>query len=165
MERLVDFLLRHETGTQRWASTLGVLIVAAILHRVVRSLVRRRLTDAFHRYYAQTIIYALIGLVLVAIFMIWSAFAGRVGVVLGVVAAGVAFALQEVIGALAGWVNIVVGGIYHVDDRIEMGDGVRGDVMDVSPLRTKILRSDLKLTNPTRKRSPIGSAEDSTRAA
>lgn len=140
MERLVDFILRHETGTQRWASTLGVLIVAAILHRVVRSLVRRRLTDAFHRYYAQkAVTYAFIGLVLIAISIIWSAFAGRVGVVLGVVAAGVAFAMQEVIGALAGWVNIVVGRIYHVGDRIEMGDGVRGDVMDVSPLRTKIL--------------------------
>ncbi|MFN2557236.1 MAG: mechanosensitive ion channel family protein [Nitriliruptorales bacterium] len=140
MERLGEFLLRHETATQRWASTLAVLILAAILHRVARSFARRRLTDAFHRYYAQkAITYLFIGLVVVAISIIWSAFAGRVGVVLGLVAAGVAFAMQEVIGALAGWVNIVIGRIYHVGDRIEMAEGVRGDVLDVTPLRTKIL--------------------------
>ncbi len=140
MEGFVDFLLRHETATQRWGSTLAVVVLAAILHRVARAFARRRLTDAFHRYYTQkAITYLFIGLVVVAISIIWSAFAGRVGVVLGIVAAGVAFAMQEVIGALAGWVNIVVGRIYHVGDRIEMADGVRGDVMDVTPLRTKIL--------------------------
>lgn len=46
--------------------------------------------------------------------------------------------MQEVIGALFGWVNIVAGRIYTVGDRIEMG-GVRGDVMDITPLRTKLL--------------------------
>ncbi len=46
--------------------------------------------------------------------------------------------MQEVIGALAGWVNIVSGRIFRVGDRIQMG-GVQGDVIDLTPLRTKIL--------------------------
>ncbi len=46
--------------------------------------------------------------------------------------------MQEVIGAVAGWFNILSGRIYRVGDRIELG-GVRGDVIDVTPLRTKIL--------------------------
>jgi len=46
--------------------------------------------------------------------------------------------MQEVIGALAGWFNILSGRIFGVGDRIEMG-GVRGDVIDITPLRTKIL--------------------------
>lgn len=155
MERLTEFLLRHETAAQRWASTLGVLVLAVILHRLARSFARRRLTDPFHRYYAQKAIsYLFIVLIVVAISIIWSAFAGRVGVVLGLVAAGVAFAMQEVIGALAGWVNIVVGRIYHVGDRIEMADGVRGDVIDVTPLRTKILEIGSQVDESDEEESP-----------
>jgi small-conductance mechanosensitive channel len=74
----------------------------------------------------------------VAVAALWHGFAGRLGVVLGFAAAGVAFAMQEVIGALAGWFNIVSGGIFRVGDRIQMG-GVQGDVIDITPLRTKIL--------------------------
>ncbi len=57
---------------------------------------------------------------------------------LGFATAGLAFAMQEVIGALAGWVSILTGRHFRVGDRIQMG-GVRGDVIDLSPLRTKIL--------------------------
>jgi small-conductance mechanosensitive channel len=46
--------------------------------------------------------------------------------------------MQDVIGAFAGWVNILLGRIFRVGDRIEMG-GVRGDVIDITPLRTKLL--------------------------
>ncbi len=70
--------------------------------------------------------------------LVWRAFAGRIGLVLGLLGAGLAFALQEVIGAAAGWVNIISGNIFRVGDRIEMG-GVRGDVIDLTLLRTKLM--------------------------
>ena len=44
---------------------------------------------------------------------LWRAFAGRIGVVVGFFAAGVAFAMQEVIGAIAGWFNIISGRIFR----------------------------------------------------
>lgn len=69
---------------------------------------------------------------------IWRPFAGRLGLVLGFVTAGVAFAMQEVIGALAGWVSIATGRLYRVGDRVDVG-GVRGDVIDLTPLRTKLM--------------------------
>jgi small-conductance mechanosensitive channel len=70
--------------------------------------------------------------------VVWRPFAGRVGLVLGLTAAGVAFAMQEVIAALAGWVSILSSRQYRVGDRIQMG-GVRGDVLDITPLRTRLL--------------------------
>ena len=70
--------------------------------------------------------------------MVWRPFAGRIAVILGFATAGLAFAMQEVIGALAGWISILTGRHFRVGDRIQMG-GVRGDVLDLSPLRTKIL--------------------------
>src|SRR5213078_1587969 len=47
--------------------------------------------------------------------------------------------------AIAGWFNITSGHIYRIGDRIEL-DEVRGDVIDITLLRTKMLE--------------IGSAED-----
>jgi small-conductance mechanosensitive channel len=46
--------------------------------------------------------------------------------------------MQEAIGSVAGWFNIVSGGIYRIGDRVELG-GVKGDVIDITPLRTKVL--------------------------
>ncbi len=77
-------------------------------------------------------------LTLIVLAVVWRAFAGRLGVVFGLAAAGVAFAMQEVIGALAGWLNILSGGIFRVGDRIQMA-GVQGDVIDITPLRTKVM--------------------------
>ena len=57
---------------------------------------------------------------------------------LGILAAGLAFALQEVIGSIAGWVTIVTGRPFAIGDRIETG-GIRGDVVDISVLRTTLM--------------------------
>lgn len=62
------------------------------------------------------------------------------GLSLGVVGAGVAFALQEVITSGAGWVAITFGNFYHSGDRVEVG-GVTGDVIDVGILRTTIMET------------------------
>jgi small-conductance mechanosensitive channel len=55
--------------------------------------------------------------------------------------------LQEVIGAVAGWFNILLGGIYRIGDRIEIA-GVRGDVIDITPLRTKLLETGVSEPPP-----------------
>lgn len=57
---------------------------------------------------------------------------------LGLVGAGLAFALQRVITALAGYALIMRGNTFTVGERIKMG-GVRGDVIALSFLQTKIL--------------------------
>jgi len=57
---------------------------------------------------------------------------------LGVTGAGIAFALQEVIVSLAGWLTIVFGRVFKTGDRVQLG-GIKGDVMDVGVLRTTIM--------------------------
>jgi small-conductance mechanosensitive channel len=63
---------------------------------------------------------------------------GKVSVALGVASAGIAFALQEVIASVAGWVAIMLGGFYKTGDRIQLG-GIKGDVMDIGVTRTTIM--------------------------
>ena len=59
------------------------------------------------------------------------------GVALGVAGAAVAFALQEPLLSLAGWVALALGGYYRTGDRVKLG-GVTGDVIDITLLRTTL---------------------------
>lgn len=112
----------------------GVAIVA-IGTGVIRLAVRDRLS----RINARSILRwsAAIGVVF-ALLAVWHAFSGRSALVVGLVAGGLTFALQEVVGAVAGWINVLAGRVYRVGDRIEIA-GVQGDVIEITPLRTKIL--------------------------
>jgi small-conductance mechanosensitive channel len=61
-----------------------------------------------------------------------------VTVTLGLAGAGIAFALQEVIASVAGWIAISFGQFYIVGDRVELG-GIRGDVIQIGVLRTTLM--------------------------
>ena len=52
--------------------------------------------------------------------------------------AGIAFALQEVIASIAGWVAMSFGRFYKIGDRVQLG-GIKGDVIDIELLRTTIM--------------------------
>jgi small-conductance mechanosensitive channel len=63
---------------------------------------------------------------------------GGLTIALGVAGAGIAFALQEVITSIAGWMAIMFGGFYRPGDRVQLG-GIKGEVIDIAILRTTIM--------------------------
>jgi hypothetical protein len=65
---------------------------------------------------------------------------GRLSVTLGVVGAGVAVALQDVIASIAGAFSIGFSRLYTVGDRVQLGDS-RGDVIDIGLLRTTLMET------------------------
>lgn len=139
MSDVLDLLRDNESVGGRLVTSAAVVLVAIGIAAVLGRVLAGRAEDAYGRYYSRKVArYIVFVVLMVVLAVLWQAFAGRLGVVLGLATAGVAFAMQEVIGALAGWFNIVVGRIFRVGDRIQMG-GVRGDVIDVTPLRTKVL--------------------------
>ncbi len=139
MHGFVDLLFDNDGAAGRATTSALVIVVALLVALGGSRLLARRLDGPYAKYYARKIVrYAVAFTTVVALAIVWKAFAGRVGVVLGLFAAGLAFAMQEVIGALAGWFNIMSGRVFSVGDRIEMA-GVRGDVIDITPLRTKII--------------------------
>ncbi|MBV8160764.1 MAG: mechanosensitive ion channel family protein [Acidimicrobiia bacterium] len=130
----------------RLVATAIVLAATAVLLGLAGRFAGWWLEDPYARFHARKLTrYAISLLALIALAVVWRSLAGNVGVILGFAAAGIAFAMQEVIGAIAGWFNVTSGRIYRIGDRIELG-GVRGDVIDITLLRTKMLE--------------IGSAED-----
>jgi small-conductance mechanosensitive channel len=71
------------------------------------------------------------------VLFVWLGFT-NFSVFIGILGAGIAFASQEVIGSFAGYLNIVTGNLYHIGDRVRLGD-IIGDVMDISLLRTTLM--------------------------
>lgn len=134
-----ELLVDTTSATGRLVTTAALLVASLVLAAVAGRLVTWRAGDPYSRYYLRKAVHAVVGLAfLVGLALLWRPFAGQLAVVLGFATAGLAFAMQEVIGALAGWVSILTGRHFRVGDRIEVG-GVRGDVLDLSPLRTTIL--------------------------
>jgi len=77
-------------------------------------------------------------LLLLGLLSIWFDNPARLATGVGLVTAGLAFALQRVITALAGYFVILRGQTFSVGDRIEMG-GVRGDVIALGFIQTTIM--------------------------
>ncbi|WP_244424738.1 mechanosensitive ion channel domain-containing protein [Methylobacterium nodulans] len=77
-------------------------------------------------------------LLLLGVLSIWFDDPTRLATALGLVTAGLAFALQRVITAMAGYVMILQGGTFNLGDRIVMG-GVCGDVLALSFMQATIL--------------------------
>jgi len=119
-------------------SLIGVLIIAVIVRFLHRSLARR-ITHHDTRYRVRKLItFAgyLAGVLFITI--VFSDQLGHLTVAFGVAGAGVAFALQEVIVSIAGWVEISLGRFYQIGDRVQVG-GIMGDVIDIGILRTTLM--------------------------
>jgi small-conductance mechanosensitive channel len=123
----------------RVAATAGIVVAAIVVVLGGSLLARRRSDDPFTEFHLVRVVrYLTLIVAAVALLFVWHAFQGHGTLVIGFVVAGLTFSLQEVVGAIAGWFNIVTGRIYRVGDRIEIA-GVHGDVIDVTLLRTKLL--------------------------
>jgi len=120
-------------------SVLVLLIQAAIRYFLVGYVINRIPDENPHLYtirkVSNYVISALAGLL---IFGVWIQRLGDLSVALGILAAGLAFALQEVIGSIAGWITIIAGKPFTIGHRVETG-GIRGDVVDIGILRTTLM--------------------------
>lgn len=139
MDSFIDLLGDNQSAVGRLVTTAAIAVAAWVVAWALGRVAAGRIDDPYTRYHARKAIrYATFFVALVVVAIVWRAFAGRAGIVLGLAAAGLAFAMQEVVGAIAGWFNIVSGRIFRVGDRIRIA-GVQGDVIDITPLRTKLL--------------------------
>lgn len=112
------------------ASVLVVLAVWA-LRRIVLSVVFRSVDDIRARYrWQKSSSYTSFALDVIIVGFIWANAIGSLGTFLGLVSAGLAIALKDLVVNLAGWAFIVWRRPFELGDRIEVGDN-RGDVIDI----------------------------------
>ena len=122
--------------------TLGFIVVAWLLtvglRFVLGMFIGTRSGTRFQFWAKQGVSLVIAVILLIGIASIWFDNPARLAGVLGIIGAGIAFAMQRAITAVAGYFVILRGRTFNVGDRIVMG-GVRGDVIDLSFMQTQIM--------------------------
>jgi small-conductance mechanosensitive channel len=129
-------------GPEARANLLASLVVLAALAAarwLVLTLAWRRVSDVRARYrWRKTSLYVVVVLGVVLVARIWFAGLREVTTFLGLLSAGLAIALKDMIADLAGWAFIVWRRPFEVGDRIQIGDHA-GDVIDLRIFQFSLL--------------------------
>ena len=115
-----------------------VLLLGKGLQGVARLVLRNHRNVRLLFWTRQGINLAVAVVLVVGVLSIWFDDPTRLATALGLVTAGLAFALQKVVTSIAGYFVILRGKTFNVGDRIRIG-GVRGDVIALGFTQTTIL--------------------------
>lgn len=118
---------------------LFLVLIHRLLQRAVRQVPKRPGAWVRLRFWARQSLGLGISLILIlGLASIWFDDPRRLATALGILTAVLAFALQRVVTAIAGYLTILRGKTFNVGDRIVMG-GVRGDVIALRMTQTTIM--------------------------
>ena len=121
------------------AETLGSIAIVLVLRALAMRAVRERITDVKRAYrWHRGISYGAGGVALLLIARAWFFGLQGLGTFLGLLSAGLAVALSDLLASLAGWVFIITRRPFQVGDRIQIGDHI-GDVIDIRLFQTLLL--------------------------
>lgn len=125
--------------TWRVLTILGATLILLLLASVLKRTILVKISDNARKYKARKAanMFVYLMIVLVVLF-VYSDKLGNIGVALGVAGAGIAFALQEVIVSVAGWLTILLTGTVSVGQRVKIGE-VHGDIIDIDVMSTTIM--------------------------
>jgi small-conductance mechanosensitive channel len=122
--------------------TLGFILAAWLITRLLRFVlglfIGSRSGTRFQFWAKQGVSLVVAAILILTVASIWFDNAATLAQAAALIGAGIAFALQRVITAVAGYFVILRGKTFNVGDRIVMG-GVRGDVIDLSFMQTRIM--------------------------
>lgn len=122
-----------------WSGVTLVVVWAIVMGGV--QVLNRTLQNQRVRHKSRKFLYYLGTIAsIIALFSLWSGAGSQIALVLSVVGAALAFALQQPLVSLAGWLYIVVSRPYDVGDRIEVND-VAGDIIDIRLFKTVLLET------------------------
>jgi len=137
MDTIINWF--ESPATRRLLVVVASLVLVPLAARTLGGLLSARLSDLDARYRARKISTGIGYLVIVLVVVsVYSAYLTGLSVFLGVAGAGIAFALQEVIASVAGWVALTFSRFYAPGDRVQLG-GIKGDVIDIGILRTTLM--------------------------
>lgn len=138
MEASIERWLTDPT-LQKFLILIAAIVFISLILRILQKSLSQYIESSEVRYRTRKFV-KFLGFLLI-VFIVSVLFSDKLGgmtVALGVAGAGVAFALQEVIASIAGWVAVSFGNFYKVGDRVQLG-GIMGDVIDIGVLRTTLM--------------------------
>ncbi|MEX2526475.1 MAG: mechanosensitive ion channel domain-containing protein [Gemmatimonadota bacterium] len=120
---------------------LSALSLAAVwlTRRILMELLERNLEDSRSVYqWSKASAYVATVLIILLLGQIWLVGVRSLGTFLGLLTAGLAIALRDMVASFAGWVFIVLRRPFEVGDRIQLGEHA-GDVVDIRIFQLSIL--------------------------
>ncbi len=138
----IDFIGVNAENGRKLLISLALIAIILLLGWVLRrlaNLVLGRDSQQKTRFWTQQGIglFTTI-LLLISIVSVWFDDPTRLTTAIGLISAGLAFALQKVVTSIAGYFVILRGKNFTIGDRISMG-GVRGDVIGLGFIQTTIM--------------------------
>jgi len=136
MNQLLEFSSEHVLNLV--LRPLFLVSIFTLRYLVLRAVVPR-LADTEVAYRARKLsFYAAAALLLFILGWIWTRQLANLGSFIGLLSAGIAIALSDVLKNVAGWVLIVFRRPFKVGDRIEVGPDA-GDVIDIGVFRFTLM--------------------------
>ncbi len=130
--------LETETQSKVITSLAGIAVIM-ILRGLVAWIISRRTEDVRFRYHARKVsAYISAGLALLLLGRIWFTGFQDIGTFLGLVSAGLAIALKDLVASVAGWIYLLWRRPFEVGDRIQIGKHA-GDVIDIRLFRFTLI--------------------------
>lgn len=121
------------------ASVFFLFLIVYVIVKILQKAIFKVAKDNSSKYKFKKLINFLGYLIFVfGLLYIFNTKLSGIGTALGVAGAGIAFALQEVIVSIAGYVTVFSSNFYKVGDRVKLG-GIKGDVIDIGLLRTTLM--------------------------
>lgn len=138
MDQLIQYF-ENPTFQKIIVIIIGTLIILGVTG-FIKNIIPRYVKETNVRYRTRKFVnYIGYFAVVLMIMVVYSSQLSGLTVFLGVAGAGIAFALQEVIASIAGFIAINFSNFYKVGDRVMLG-GIKGDVVDISILRTSMMQ-------------------------
>ncbi len=120
-------------------TSLIVIFLAYVINSLAGKLVLRRVSTSKDRYTLRKTISILVTvLVFASLFAIWIERTTTLIIAYGILSAGVAIALQDLLRSIAGGILIIISSPFKAGDRIQVGDST-GDVLDIGSFSTTIM--------------------------
>lgn len=136
---LTDFFEENNDFLNSFLATLIVILLAYIINSLVGNFILRRVTTARDRYTLRKTISVLVTvLVFASFFAIWIERTSTLIIAYGILSAGIAIALQDLLRSIAGGILILISSPFKAGDRIQVGDNI-GDVLDIGNFSTKLM--------------------------
>ena len=137
-------LLKQALSLSLFGKCVAALVGILIIHvgfRLLEQTVPRHFGRANSRYRVRKfVVFSGYLTILLFLALLFEDRLGRLGFAVGLIGAGVAVALQDVLASIAGAFSIGFSKLYAVGDRVQIGD-TRGDVIDIGLLRTTLLET------------------------
>lgn len=133
------YIVEDRSLLDAFLTSLIVIFLAYIINSLAGNLIFRRVSTSKDRYTLRKTISILVTvLVFASLFAIWIERTTTLIIAYGILSAGVAIALQDLLRSIAGGILIILSSPFKAGDRIQVGDST-GDVLDIGSFSTTIM--------------------------